>query len=138
VKRIVSRGSGAILLWGLNLTVLWAVSWAIFDADATTVTLGAWMAGSVLLWAALTWRRERRNPGPADEEPTAILDGSHATVLLGVAIFSAVLATQFGPWLAYASAGMALVAAGGLIRERRAERATLEQSREARRGERAR
>ncbi|HWI06829.1 MAG TPA: hypothetical protein VNT54_04880 [Solirubrobacteraceae bacterium] len=131
MKRIVARGSGAVLVWGVNLTILWIVAWAVFDVDATTVVLGAWMAGSVVVWAAVTWWRERRAGTPADEQPLAVVDGSHATALLGVAIVAALLATQFGPWLAYVSAGLALVAAGGLVRERRAARASVEQVRAA-------
>ncbi len=136
MKRVVSRGSGVVLIWALNLTILWAVAWAIFDPDAMTVALGAWMAGSVLVWAASAWWRERRAGRPSDEQPLTIVDASHATALLAIAIIAALLATQFGPWLAYISAGIALVAAGGLVRERRAARASLEQVRAAGREER--
>ena len=138
MRRIVSRGSGVVLIWALNLTVLWAVAWAVFDPDATTVALGAWMAGSVLVWAASAWWRERRAGGASDKHPLAVVDASHATVLLALAIIAALLSTQFGPWLAYISAGMAVAAAGGLIREHRAARASLGQVSAARREERVR
>ena len=129
MRRIVGRGSGAVLVWALNLTILWAVAWALFDADTMTVVLGAWMASSVFVWAGWAWSRERRAGAPGDERPVGVVDGSHATVLLGLAIFSALLSTQFGLWLTYTAAGMALIAAGGLVRERRAERASLERAR---------
>lgn len=128
MRRIVGRGSGALLVWALNLTILWTVAWALFHADTMTVVLGAWMASSAFAWAGWAWWRERRAGAPGDERPVGVVDASHATVLLGVAIFSVLLSTQFGPWLAYTAAGMALVAAGGLIRERRAERAALERA----------
>lgn len=132
MKRIVSRASGAVLIWGVNLTILWIVAWALFDADAMTVALGAWMGGSALVWALGTRWRERRAGTPSDEGPVAVVDASHATALLAVALIAALLSTQFGPWLAYISAGMALVAAGGLVRERRAARASLEHVRRRR------
>ena len=133
MKRIVSRGSGVVLIWAVNLTVLWAVAWAVFDPDAMTVALGAWMAGSVLVWAGSAWWRERRVRRPSDERPLAVVDASHATVLFAIAIIAALLSTQFGLWLAYISAGMAAAAAAGLVRERRAARASLEQVSGARR-----
>lgn len=126
MKRIAGRGSGVVLIWAVNLAILWTVAWAVFATDVMTVALGAWMAGSVLVWAASAWWRERRAESPA-AEPAAIVDVSHATVLLAIAIIAALLATQFGPWLGYLAAGMALAAAGGLARERRAARASLEQ-----------
>jgi hypothetical protein len=126
VKRLLARGSGPMLVWGLILTALWVVGWSVFATDTTTVALGAWMGGSVLAWAAWTWTRERRAGRAADAELGAVIDGSHATALLGLAIVCALLATVFGPWLAYVAAGMALVALGGLVREHRASRAALE------------
>lgn len=135
MKRAASRGSGVVLIWALNLAILWTVAWAVFAPDAMTVALGGWMVGSVLVWAASAWWRERRS-GTASDEPVTIVDASHATALLAVAIIAALLSTQFGPWLAYISAGMALVAGGGLVRERRAARASLEQIAAARGQER--
>ncbi len=137
MKRIVARGSGVVLIWSLYLTVLWIVAWAVFDPDDMTVALGAWMAASVLVWAACTWWREHRAPAPAHERPVAVVDGSHATALIGVAIIGALLSTQFGPWLTLISAALALAAAGGLVRERRGERTSLEHV-HADRGERPR
>lgn len=136
MRPIVGRGSGAMLIWALNLTILWVVAWALFDADTATVALGAWMAGSVLVWAAAAWWRERRAGRRSDERPLAVVDSSHATALLAIAIVAALLATQFGSWLAYVSAGIAVVAVGGLVRERRAARASVERLRAAQREER--
>lgn len=134
MKKVVERGSGALLIWSLILAVLWVVAWAIFQPDWETVMLGAWMAGSVLFWAAVTLWRERRAGRPADEEPLVVIDASHATALLGLAVTGMFLSIVFGPWLAYVSGGAILVALGGLVRERRASRRTLDQVREGRRG----
>lgn len=130
MKRIASRGSGVLLIWAAILAVLWVVAWAIFDPDTTTFWLGFWMPASLLPYAAWAFWRERRSGTPGDVRAGAVVDGSHATALLGLAIIFALLSTEFGPWLAYVSAGMALVALGGLVREARATRETLQRVRE--------
>lgn len=126
----MSRGWIALLAWGGMLGALWAVQWALFDPDLIAfVMLGAASVMTVLmaLWALLA---SGRRDAPADEGIEAVPDASHATVLLGLTVLLAVLATELGAWLAYTAAGTGALAIGGLTRERLAERRAVRAARE--------
>lgn len=125
LSEAMRRGSFVLAVWGVNLLVLWVVAWAVFEPDTETVVgLGA---ASAAVFALAAWARvrEARAGEPADLEPGVIHDSSHSTALAGAAITGLALSAEFGPWLAYVSGGALVVALGGLVRERRAARATL-------------
>lgn len=125
MKRFMSRGEGVIAFWGLVLTVLWVLVWTVFVPNWEAVMLLAMAAGVTMLKAVWALHRERRRPAPADDEPQAFHQTSHGTALAGVAIVGLALGLEFGPWLLYLSAGLLLVALGGLVRENRAARDTI-------------
>ena len=126
----MSRSWVVVLVWGLILGTLWVVQWAIFDPDLIAFALlgsASLTTAAIALWAFLVGRRRTARP---DREVEAVPDASHATVLLGLSVLMLALATEFGPWLAYTSAGTAVLAIGGLIRERLSERRALRAARE--------
>lgn len=123
------RAEVVIAAWGVVLTVLWTVSWAVFSPDTDTVVMPAAAAAGVFLLAALALLRDRRHPAPSDDLPLAVHETTHATALAGVSIVGLALAFEFGPWLLYVAGGTLLVALGGLVREHRAARAALRRAR---------
>lgn len=126
----MSRGWVVVMVWAFFLAICWVVQWALFDPDLIAfVMLGAASVMTVLmaLWALLAGGRR---DAPADEGIEAVPDASHATVLLGLTVLLAVLATELGAWLAYTAAGTGALAIGGLTRERLTERRAVRAARE--------
>lgn len=125
IKRLLSRADAIIALWALFLLVLWVPSWAIWHPDSEVVILLAIAIGATLAKAVAATARDRVVPEPGDRHPSAVVDTTHATSLVGIAFFCAVLGLEFGPWLLYIAGGLLLVGLAGLIREHRAARQAL-------------
>ncbi len=126
----MSRAWVVLGVWGLILAFWWVIQWAIFDPDLiASILLGSASLVTILmaLWALLA---ARRRDAPADDDIEAVPDASHATVLLGLTVLLAVLATELGAWLAFVSVGTGALAIGGLIRERVSERRAVRAARE--------
>lgn len=80
------------------------------------------LAGLVLIARE---RRAGRRPDALRPGDTALVpDLSPAACGVAVGIALCVLGAEFGQWLLYSGAGVTLIGAGGLLRERRAERGT--------------
>lgn len=114
--------------WGLLMGTILLVGVLFFDFagpdnpalfGGTVLTMGL----IALVLAVTGWGRS------AGAAPRALPDGSPATVLLGIAIVLAAVGAVFGLWLALIGAGLGAAAAGGLVREARAQRAALREAR---------
>jgi hypothetical protein len=125
----VTGGGWVIVLWGVYNTILASLLFIFKRANGFSFAEAYLMAGScVLLGLLLVWvgRRRRRARGEAAEFDTDVRllpDLSYATTLLGLAVFGLLLSAAFGLWLTFVSAGLAVLALGGLLREQRAMRA---------------
>lgn len=115
-------GPLVVLLWAAINFVIWVVGWSIFEPDAEAVAVYASGIVITLIAAALGALAHRRMKAPGDREPSAVPDSSSSAALLGIAVAAAMLATEFGPWLAYGALLAFVFAIGGLVRELRAQR----------------
>jgi hypothetical protein len=116
----VSRAWTTVVLWGLFLAVLTAVT-APFDVDVYTFTL---LGGSALFIIALglvvliAGRPVERAAGRGVRVRSGL---SYPSTLLGVGLAALALGAELGLWLVLIGAGACAIAIGGLIREWRAE-----------------
>jgi hypothetical protein len=106
-----------LAIWGLALAFN-ALLLGLFGGGVLPVALlGGAAAGVLVVAAVLTWRPAR------EPRPRAVPDLSPPTVLAVVAVSALVLGAELGPWLLWIGGGLAVLAAAGLLRERRAQRA---------------
>jgi hypothetical protein len=116
-------GAKAVLLWALYLTILWAALWAFGVPDAETIgLLGAAAALCAATGAFALWRGRRGVAPDGDADAHLEPDLSVATAFTAVALATLMVSLVFGPWLALIGAAMLAFGAGGLVRERRAQR----------------
>jgi hypothetical protein len=120
----VSRPGVAIVVWAALLGLLAAVLWAVFEEeDLLSVLLPAF---AIALTAALAlggWRAAARAARRA-LEPQPDPDTSWPAVLAGIALVLVLLGLEVGTFLILVGGGLFAAAAGGLVREWRAERRT--------------
>lgn len=116
------RPGVVFLVWAVFLGVLAAVLWAVFDqVDRLSVLMPAFAVALTVLIAVGGAAQARRAARRAlDAEPD--LDVSWSAVLAGIAIALALLGLEVGTFLVFIAGGLGLLAAGGLVREWRAER----------------
>jgi len=111
-----------MLLWAAMLGVLGGVLWAVFvEVDLLSVLLPAFAVGGTAAMAALAARRGGRTPRAVltgDPDPQLSLSAP----LVAVAIALVLLGLEVGTFLVFVGGGLALLGAGGLVREWRAER----------------
>jgi hypothetical protein len=126
----VSRPPVPILLWGVYLAVLSGVLIVIFGyTDPAEPALLAGTAGVVLVFGLLV---ALRRLGRVDRgEPHALPDLSPPMPWIAVAILFLLLGVELGLWLALIGAGMLAIGIGGVVREQRAQRRTLERAAKA-------
>jgi hypothetical protein len=107
------------------MAVILAVGLLFFDLDDTETPslLGGVVSLMVVLWLGL---RVLGLDGSTAERARPSPDVSPATVWLAVAIVMLALGAELGLWLLLIAAGMVAVGVGGLVRELRAERESLE------------
>lgn len=109
------RSGGATLaLWGAFLAILAALSLGFTTSPYVYGLLGGAALAVVVLAGAFSL-------GSRDAGIRPVPDLSYATVALAVGGALAGLGAAFGTWLWAPGAGLALLALGGLVRERRAE-----------------
>jgi O-antigen/teichoic acid export membrane protein len=115
-----------LVLWGVYNAILATLLFIFKRADGLSFAMAYTAAGACLgLGLLLVWigRRRRRTRGEAaefDTDARLLPDLSYSTMLLGLSLFGLVFSAAFGLWLTLISAGAALLAIGGLVRERRA------------------
>jgi hypothetical protein len=118
----MSRPSVAILAWAALLGALAAVLWAVFEEqDLLSVLMPAFAVGLTAALALGGWRAARRAAARAFA-PQADPDTSWPAVLVGIALVLVLLGLEVGTFLIFIGGGLFVAAAGGLARERRAER----------------
>lgn len=117
-----SRPGLVATLWGSFLAALIGAGMIAFDLDAATPAL---LGGAALLMlaAGLVVAIVRPDPVGAEVGPEA----SPPTALLGISLALLALSAALGPWLTWIAAGMCGAGVGGIVRERRAERAVSEE-----------
>jgi peptidoglycan/LPS O-acetylase OafA/YrhL len=122
----MNRPSVPILLWGVYLAVLSGVLVVIFGyTDPAEPALLGGSAGMVLVFGLLVaLRRMRTDRG----EPRALPDLSPPMPWIAASIVFLLLGVDLGPWLALIGGGMLAIGVGGLVREERAQRRTLERA----------
>jgi energy-converting hydrogenase Eha subunit A len=111
----VTRSWATVLLWGLFLVVLTAVT-APFDPDIYTYGLLGASALATLAIGALVLGlngREDRTISRASAGRAV----SFPAMLLGVGVSAMALGAVVGWWLSAIGAGLSIVAVGGLVRE---------------------
>jgi protein-S-isoprenylcysteine O-methyltransferase Ste14 len=129
-----------VAIWGVFNLILASLLFIFPEANGFSFAQAYGMAGTCIvvgLVLVAVGRRRRRRAGPQSDYDTGtrlLPDLSYSTTLLGLALFGLVLSAAFGKWLTLISAGLALVAAAGLIREGRAMAAERRGRREARGG----
>lgn len=126
IRRLLSRGEVILVVWGLILLGLWFLTWTIWHPDSEAVIMLSIASFAMFVWGALAFAQDRRRPVPSDTEPLLVTTTTHATSLVGIAIFGIALAFEFGPWLWYVSGGLLAFALAGLIREHLAARHVLQ------------
>ena len=110
------RSAGLLLVWAVLLGVNTAVLVAL-GGDALPVgLLGGAAVGTAILAAVVALRAR-----PA-EERWSVTEASPAAALASVAVAGLVVGAELGLWLLLIAAGALVVAVGGLVRERRAQR----------------
>jgi hypothetical protein len=129
----VRSGLVPLVGWGVALMALSLFGALVFDLDALPAGLLAG-AGALAVAAGLAAGvAERRRPRSEHYgDPEVLLLGSAATTaaVIGVAI-AVVGATAGGPAFTWPGVGLAVIGAGGIVRERRATRRLLEEARES-------
>lgn len=114
---MLRRDFAAPLVWALFLTGLTLAQLAFMHETYSYGLLGGAGLGTFLLGLFLLVRR--RAPGKAQR---FVPDLSYSTVALGLGVAGAVVGVPLGLWLVLPSLGLMALGAGGLWRERRAER----------------
>ena len=119
-------GAIPLLVWGTVLAVLLGLNW-VWTGDLIQVASFAFAVASVVGWVlALVLLRPgealRRGPPARSGEPQAVPSASYGSVLLAVGAASIVFGFAFGHFPVYFGAGVMVVAAGVVARERFAER----------------
>jgi len=116
------RPGVAILVWATLLGLLAAVLWAVFEElDLLSVLLPAF-AIALTAAIALGGRAAARRAAARAFAPQTDPDTSWPAVLAGIALVLVLLGLEVGTFLCLIGGGLLLAAAGGLARERRAER----------------
>lgn len=118
------RPGVVFLVWAVFLGVLAAALWAVFDqVDRLSVLMPAFavaLTALIAIGGAAQARRAARRALDAEPDP----DVSWSAVLAGIAIALALLGLAVGTFLVFIAGGLGVLAAGGLVREWRAERRT--------------
>jgi len=119
------RGWRVLAGWGAGLVVLAAVQ-IVFHPKAIELALLGGAGVIVIAVGALALEGERRRlpPAPVDEEEAQTVAWWSVPSLVlafGIALF--VLGWEVGAWLMGIGGGFAALGLGGLVREKRAERA---------------
>jgi uncharacterized membrane protein HdeD (DUF308 family) len=107
--------------WGLFLLVLAGVE-LLFDPTPTELALEGGVGLAALLAGLALGVAGRRARSRSAAHTRAIAEGSMATMLAAIGVACMAFGAEAGPWLVLVGAGVALVGAGELARERRAER----------------
>jgi len=109
--------------WGALLLV-WTAAQLPFSPDGTELGLlgGAGAFCVVLGGAVFLGERRRGVARDVPDAPQHVPDTSAPTALLALGICVLVVGWELGLWAVYLGSGMAVIGAGALVRERRAER----------------
>lgn len=118
------RGWIPLVSWGVLLLV-WTAAQLPFSPDGTELgLLGGAGAFCVVLGGAILLADGRRGVAPdVPDAPQHVPDTSAPTALLALGICVLVVGWEIGLWVVYLGGGMAVIGAGALVREHRAERA---------------
>jgi len=112
----------AFLVWAALLAVLATVLWAVFaQLDRLSVLMPAVAVGLTAAIALVGWRAARRAAARAflaQPDP----DTSWSAVLAGISLVLVLMGLEVGTFMIFIGAGLFVAAAGGLVREWRAER----------------
>jgi len=122
----VRRAAIVLLAWGLLLGVLTAAQAPFASVKGPFglhpieyIMLGS-ASAACLIAGLVVWVLDGRE---GDREiPRTVADGSFATATLIVGLALALVGAGFGLWLILIGAGIAMLGAGGLVREGRARR----------------
>jgi hypothetical protein len=114
---VLRRDFAAVLVWAFFLTGLTLAQLAFMHETYSYGLLGGAALGTFLLGLFLLVRRRA-----AAEGERYLPDLSYSTVALGLGAAGAVVGVPLGLWLVLPSLGLMVLGAGGLWRERRAER----------------
>jgi hypothetical protein len=130
-------GAIPLLAWGTILLVLYIGNWVW---DATGVNPAATALAVLVIYGAaiaLIWlagrRAVRRGPPEPRRQPRAEPQASSGAAIAAFAFASIVFGFTFGSFATYFGAGLLVVAIGRIAIEKRAERASVAASEEARR-----